>query len=520
MNCYRHLNWAAVAACPKCGMGLCKHCVDNAAYTYDNRPLCHNCSLGVVEELLGKAKREKTWSLVKFVFGASFLLLGYSIYSSTGDLMNGWIYAGIAGIPAAFRSTRPSRRDQLRNDVQDALTTDMMEMTSNWLIRLLVRIAAILFFAPITATIAAIKNLYVFLTSFGRVKRLQAEYDILVAEDNPMQEEAAQAFAPAFPDTPAAPAQAVLPNQTPETAGLAQPAPETPAAPAISAPVAPAQVLPPAAPAASAAPVTPPPAPASRAYATSAPQAPAGSVAAAPNKKNMAVAAAIVVGVVLVAGGLIGYFSWYVPYAKDRDALRTYVVATNVFLRSSQVAGVEYNVVEKVPYGSELITYTMGNEWAEVKLDGKTGYVASAYLLTSADFNLLHGVWGTMDSKECIISSKCRLAILDYYKNHSLQSGTNGWQIYTKQKDQKPNSIFYPRLYNKSSKFTDFVFLVKNNATGERRLACYSFEDETEKPIFRFDTPAPAEGYIRNVQNGYSGARILFDTGEQVNVEF
>lgn len=34
------------------------------------------------------------------------------------------------------------------------------------------------------------------------------------------------------------------------------------------------------------------------------------------------------------------------PYAKDRDALRTYVLADNVFLRSSQMAGVEYNILE------------------------------------------------------------------------------------------------------------------------------------------------------------------------------
>lgn len=228
------------------------------------------------------------------------------------------------------------------------------------------------------------------------------------------------------------------------------------------------------------------------------------------------IAAAVVMIVVLT----VGYFTWYVPYAKGRDALRTYVVATNVFLRSSQVAGVEYNVVNKLPYGSELITYNISGEWAEVKTNGTTGYVASAYLLNQADFNLLHGVWGNMDARDCIISSKCRLAILDYYKSHALSSGSTGWQIYTKQKDQKPNNVFYPRLYNKVSKFTDFIFITKNNATEERTLACYSFEDETKRPIFRFDTTVPADGYIRSVQGSYAGARIVFDTGTELNVKF
>lgn len=237
-------------------------------------------------------------------------------------------------------------------------------------------------------------------------------------------------------------------------------------------------------------------------------------------KKNNGTVVGIVATAVVLAVLAVSYFTWYVPYAKDRDALRTYVVATNVFLRSSQVAGVEYNVVNKLPYGSELITYSISDEWAEVKANGTTGYVASAYLLNQTDFNLLHGVWGNMDARDCIISSKCRLAILDYYKNHALSSGSTGWQIYTKQKDQKPNTVFYPRLYNKSSKFTDFIFIVKNNATGERTLACYSFEDETERPIFRFDTAAPTDGYIRSVQGSYTGTRIAFDTGAEVNVNF
>ena len=103
----------------------------------------------------------------------------------------------------------------------------------------------------------------------------------------------------------------------------------------------------------------------------------------------------------------MGYFLWYVPYAKDRDALRTYVLADNVFLRSSPMAGVEYNILEKIPYGSELITYNKNAEWASVKVNGIEGYMASPYLLTQADFNLLNGVWGDTDSRMCISSSKC-----------------------------------------------------------------------------------------------------------------
>lgn len=230
---------------------------------------------------------------------------------------------------------------------------------------------------------------------------------------------------------------------------------------------------------------------------------------------------AVIGGVIVLALVLIvGDFVWYIPYAKDRDALRTYVVATNVFLRSEQIAGVDYNILHKAPYGSEIITYEKGSEWSSVKVNGKEGFMASAYLLTKEDFDLLHAFWGDMDSRDCIESSKCRLAILDFLKQNNMQSGANGWQIFTKQKDVKPNSVFYPRLFNKNSKYTDFIFMTKSGLDGNRMLVCYSFEDETEKPIFRFSEIAPKEGYIKNVSRTSTGAFISFDNGESLNVNF
>ena len=237
-------------------------------------------------------------------------------------------------------------------------------------------------------------------------------------------------------------------------------------------------------------------------------------------KKNTGLIVGSIVGIFVIAAGVAAYFLWYVPYAKDRDALRTYVVATNVFLRSSEMAGVEYNILDKIPYGSELITYSKGTEWAHVKINGKEGYMASPYLIEQSDFYLLNSVWGDADSRECIESSKCRMAILDFYKRNNFTGGSAGWQIHTKAKDVKPNSVSYPRLYNKSSKFTDFLFIAKNNSTGQRMLAGYSFEDETEKPVFRFMIEAPADGYIQKASVRYSEIVVLFDNNQRVSIPF
>lgn len=468
MNCFFHENKSAVIQCEKCGVGLCRECMDKAIYTYNGKVVCMNCSKPMAEEELNDARKARLWSLVKCIFSGLFLGIGLIAYSGGADIINVWIIAGVAGIPTAFKGSRRSREQRLIDDFNDSRKSDMMDLMFGWAFRLLFKLAFIIALAPICAVFTFFNNLIKFAKSGKQIKEAEDTLayigQCLNEGQEPIIEQPAQEGTALLP--PAA-MQAEVPQQPYQNRQ------------SVSTPPPPVQT-----------------------------------------KKSNGMAVGIAVAVVTVIGLIAGYFTWYVPYAKDRDALRTYVVATNVFLRSSQVAGVEYNVLNKLPYGSELITYSISGEWAEVKANGTIGYVASAYLLNQADFNLLHGVWGNMDARDCIISSKCRLAILDYYKNHALNSGSTGWQIYTKQKDQKPNTVFYPRLYDKGSKFTDFIFIVKNNATGERTLACYSFEDETERPIFRFDTTAPADGYIRNVQGSYAGARIAFDTGAELNVNF
>lgn len=236
------------------------------------------------------------------------------------------------------------------------------------------------------------------------------------------------------------------------------------------------------------------------------------------SKNSNVIIFSILAGVLLAVGGALAYFLWYVPYTKDRDAPRMYVVANNVFLRSTRMAGVEYNIIGKVPYGTEVITYNILGDWAEVKVNELEGVIAAPYLLNSYEFILLNDTWGDDDTRDCIESSKCRLAILDYIKSNKISIGPYGWQVYTKPLGQKPNTVFYPRIYDKYSKYTDFVFIIKDNQTGNRVLVCYSFEDTTEKPIFRFSVDAPPTGCIKSVTPRSGGARVVFDDNSYLNI--
>lgn len=202
---------------------------------------------------------------------------------------------------------------------------------------------------------------------------------------------------------------------------------------------------------------------------------------------------AILVGVLWA-----GYQFWYKDYKRDKDAPRTYVFADNLFMRSTAVADVEYNRLGTIPYGSELIIYSEENGWAYVKANGETGYVSKDFLLNAKDFQLLNGVWGNNDAKEVVATSKCRLAVLDYLKSGNLKTGSTGWQIFTKQKEMKPNSVLYPKLNNGYDNFTEFAFIIKNNEDGLRKLVLYSFKED-ETPVFVYSEDAPEQGDITSI---------------------
>lgn len=470
MNCFFHENKPAVTACAKCGVGLCRDCMNEAAYTADGKPVCLNCSKPIAEEELQAAQKERVWSLVKCIFSGVFIGIGLLALAGGAGLEQVWIISGIAGIPTAFKATRRSREQRIMDDIHDRYEKDLINLMFGWAVRLLIKLAFIIFLAPICAFFTCISNLVTFLKAKKKIQ--EAEDTLKYIEEclygNPEQQGSQAENTSYLPNTTedTITNQSEIPSRQPEANTHTYHPTLTETASSDNRPTS----------------FAPP------------------KTSQTETSGNKKLTIGIIAGAVTLAALLAGYFVWYIPYAKDRDALRTYVVANNVFLRSSKVAGVEYNVLSRIPYGSELITYSKDNEWAEIKTNGVTGFVASSYLLEWNDFNLLNNVWGSTDTKEYIESSKCRFALLDYCKRNQLDTGSEGWQLYTLQKDVKPNNVLYPRFRNGYDKFTEFAFILKNNKTQERRLAIYSFNEESEAPIFLYDEQAPREGEIQDIK--------------------
>ena len=257
-------------------------------------------------------------------------------------------------------------------------------------------------------------------------------------------------------------------------------------------------------------------------------------------KKSNGTLIGIIVLLAVIICGVGGYFYYdnvYLPEKIDRESPRYYSMANVIVLRSSRSAGADFNKVTSLPYGTELITYEIDKEWAKVKVNSpngekQEGYVASPSILNKPDFFLMNSIFGNQDSKETIITTKCRIALLNYFKEKqyigkideqiridagisTLPNSTNQWQVFTKPKDAKPNSVFFKRLYNKDSQFTDFAVIITNSVSGQKKLLYFYF-DEDETPHLLTEQDAPSQGYIIGITYDYD----FYSASKVLNVEY
>lgn len=283
------------------------------------------------------------------------------------------------------------------------------------------------------------------------------------------------------------------------------------------------------APSPSSAPVVPPP--------SSAPVASPPLAYQQASKNNTVLYAVIAVLTLLICGvgGYLYYDNVYLPEKIDREAPRYYTMADMVVLRSSRSSGADFNKIGSLPFGTELITYEYDSDWARVKVappnDGRKnleGFVACPYIIEKKDFFLLNSLFGNQESREVIVTTKCRMALLDYFKTHGyigcldnqirVEAGittspnsNNQWQVFCKSKNIKPNSVIFKRLCNRNSQFTDFAVIITNIINGDRKLLYFYF-DEDETPHLYTEQNAPREGYIEDAfikYDWYTGDEVL-----------
>jgi hypothetical protein len=223
--------------------------------------------------------------------------------------------------------------------------------------------------------------------------------------------------------------------------------------------------------------------------------------------------------------GLLFYFLGLKPFLRDKNAPRMYSYVNSLVFRSSPMSGVDYNILDNIKFGSELIVYSNTGEWVNCKYNGTEGYASNKFLLNKEEFFILNSIFADQNSREIIETAKCRKAILDYFKSNHIIGNLNNeiqkelwgepknndqWVIYAKPKNVKPNTVIYPRALSKTSKFTDFGFLITNLANGKRKFILYTFS-ENEEPIFVAEQDAPENGDLNKITSKYiNGQQYIY----------
>jgi hypothetical protein len=221
----------------------------------------------------------------------------------------------------------------------------------------------------------------------------------------------------------------------------------------------------------------------------------------------------------LAVAGTVLYFAWYRDYIKDKNATRMYSYANDLFLRSSPEAGVDYNKIKPINYGGEILVYKNTGEWSSVKVNGKKGYAASAFMLPKKEFQELNAIFADDNTREAIASTKYRKALLGYFQQKNIigkmdatiqrdlyGSETNKeiWQVKSRGKKVTPDNILYQRVVSSNPKNPDFGCIIEQYPAGGRKFLLFTFSDNGT-PSLVYEENAPSSGYINSISRNYDG---------------
>lgn len=247
-----------------------------------------------------------------------------------------------------------------------------------------------------------------------------------------------------------------------------------------------------------------------------APYAPPQEELGTETKSKTPIIIGTIIGILILL--VAGYFFWGKDYLRDKDATRMYSFANSLALRSSPAGGGDYNMIANIPYGSELLVYDNGVDWVNCKLNGQEGYASPKYMLNKIDFQELNAILADEDTRTAVSQTRFKKALINYFRDNNLigkmdatiQQELYGsistkevWQLFANAEINKPNTVYFSRKSKQNSKFNDFACIIKNLASGERKILIFSFDD-SETPKFEGEGSAPSDGNISSINYDYN----------------
>jgi len=239
-----------------------------------------------------------------------------------------------------------------------------------------------------------------------------------------------------------------------------------------------------------------------------------------------------IIGSILILSivGIFAYNKYYIPYKRDKEAARKYIIANTYKLRASRFLNDnDLNIVKSFKYGQEVLVYNEDTEWAEVKIIDKnanneyTGFFGfpKRYLSNKKEFYEIDGVYGNIESRRLITGSYSKTAIINYLHGNNLMTDVPNniqlelykkvkndpiWQVYGFPKDYKYNSVVSAKLTENDDLCLAVILTEKENKSN-RKLLIFSFDEENDKKEKLL--------YIENMSSEFEGVKILWKGSRQ-----
>ncbi len=203
---------------------------------------------------------------------------------------------------------------------------------------------------------------------------------------------------------------------------------------------------------------------------------------------------------------------------KDYLSNTMYIVSDKLNIRSD-IEKRAY-IIGSFKYGDEVKVYkTFNNEWAEVSVEEKKGYMSLEYLVSPEMFHQIDGMYGNDNAKKYVKKTIYRKAISTYLTENNYTTNIpdnirrklygkddkrEAWQIFTEPWRSKYNTFCYGDY--DGDKKQDAAFILKNINTGQRRLIVLSLKTKIpgkfSKLIYSKDLTEDWF-FIKNVKKGY-----------------
>lgn len=174
MKCISHPAEEAIGTCAKCGAGICNGCFHKSEYNIDGKPLCRNCNLDTMRDLLARSRKEMIGGGIRTLVNAVFIAIGLATYFSSvknaDSVATLMFWCGLGGFPTAWRAMRRDMTDHVRMGVEQA--------SGDWsgsFIWLIIRVVLSFVFGCIVSPILMLWSIYKTWKSWITMKYLQKE---------------------------------------------------------------------------------------------------------------------------------------------------------------------------------------------------------------------------------------------------------------------------------------------------------------------------------------------------------